>query len=132
MSPYYGTVQAIHGHSYNESATGTAGRRAHHFEVDFLPQLQITNTMLLHQSLLEIDLFAMYTVHLSIGHTLLHFTIKGGTIGKYLNEAATIIKVHQQIYKMQNPNAQLDWYHQLHHYGESQIAPAMVCLDEIK
>jgi hypothetical protein len=49
--------------------------------------------MFLHQSLLEmLDLFAMYTVHLRMGLTLLHFTIKEGTIQKYLNEAAKIIK----------------------------------------
>jgi hypothetical protein len=134
MSPYYGTVQAIRGHSYNESAAGTAARWARHFEVDFLPRLQITNTMFLRQSLLEmLDLFAMYTVHLGMGHTLLHFTIKEGTIRKYLNEAAKIIKARRQMYKMQNPNAQIDWYHPLHHYDELQIAPAIkVCLDEIK
>lgn len=90
--------------------------------------------MFLRQSLLEmLDLFAMYTVHLGMGHTLKHFTIKEGTIRKYLNEAAKIIKARRQTYKMQNPNAQIDWYHPLHHYGESQIAPAIkVCLDEIK
>jgi hypothetical protein len=93
MSPYYGTVQALRGHSYNESAAGTAARRAHHFEVDFLPRLRITDTMFLRQSLLEIlDLFAMYMVQLSMDHTLLHFTIKEGTIRKYLNEAGKIIK----------------------------------------
>jgi hypothetical protein len=68
-----------------------------------------------------------------MGHTLLHFTIKEGTIRKYLNEAGKIIKARQQMYKMQNPNAEIDWYNLLHHYGESQIAPAItVCLDEIK
>jgi hypothetical protein len=45
--------------------------------------------MFLRQSLLEmLDLFAIYTVHLGMDHTLLHFTIKEGTIWKYLNEAA--------------------------------------------
>jgi hypothetical protein len=72
-----------------------------------------------------LDLFAMYMVHLGMGHTLLHFTIKEGTIWKYLNKAAKIIKARQQMYKMQNPNAQIDWYHLLLHYGESQIAPPL-------
>jgi hypothetical protein len=87
--------------------------------------------MFLRQSLLEmLDLFAMYTVHLGMGHTLLHFTIKEGTIRKYLIEAGEIIKARRQMYKMQNLNAQIDWYNPLHHYG---IAPAIkVCLDEIK
>jgi hypothetical protein len=49
MSPYYGTVQGIRGPSYNESAAGTATRRARHFEVDFLLQLYITDTIFLHQ-----------------------------------------------------------------------------------
>jgi hypothetical protein len=39
----------------------------------------------------------------------------------------------QQIYKMKFPQAQLDWYHPLHHQGELQIAPAIkVCLNAIK
>jgi hypothetical protein len=88
--------------------------------------------MFLRQSLLEmLNLFAMYMVHLGIGHTLLHFTIKEGTIRKYLNEAGKVIKAGQQVvrghlvvlsvsarpaavqdsgqqmYKMQNPNAQI-------------------------
>jgi hypothetical protein len=134
MSPYFGTVQAIRGHSYNESAAGTAAKRARHFEVDFLSRLHITDTLFLRQSLTEmLDLFAMYTVHLGMGHTLMHFTIKEGTIRKYLNEAGKLIMSRRQTYKMQNPQAQLDWYHPLRHYGESQMAPAIkVCLDEIK
>jgi hypothetical protein len=80
-----------------------------------------------------LDLFAMYMVHLGMGHTLLHFTIKEGTIQKYLNKAGKIIMARPQIYKTKFPQAQLDWYHPLHHYRESQMAPAIkICLNEIK
>jgi hypothetical protein len=53
------------------------------------------DTLFLRQSLTKMfNLFAMYMVHLGIGHTLLHFTIKEGTIRKHLNEMGKSILAH--------------------------------------
>jgi hypothetical protein len=102
--------------------------------VNFLSQFRITDLIFLHQSLPEMfDLFAMYTVHLGMGHTLLYYTIKEATIRRYLNEAASSIVETRQNYKLHFPQAQLSWFHPLRHHGESKMAPAITaCLDEIK
>jgi hypothetical protein len=134
MAPYYGTVQAIRGHSYSARAARTAASRARHFEVDFILKFRITDLTFLNQSLPEMfDLFAMYTVHLGMGHTLLYHTIKEATIRRYLNEAASSILERRQNYKLRFPQVQLSWFHPLRHHGESKMAPAITaCLDEIK
>jgi hypothetical protein len=52
-----------------------------HFQIDFLSRLHIFYILFLHQSLPEmVDLFAMYVVHLGMGHTLLAKWIKSKTI----------------------------------------------------
>ena len=88
----------------------------------------------MNQSLPEMFvLFAMYVVHLGMGHTLLCKTIKEATIRRYLNEAGTRILESRQNYKMRFPQAQLTWFHPLRNHGESKMAPAITdCLDEIK
>jgi hypothetical protein len=79
------------------------------------------------------DLFAMYSVHLGMGHSLLCKTIKEGTIRKYLNEAALRVLETRQTYKLRHPQAQLSWYHPCRNHGASRFAPAIqLCLDEIK
>jgi hypothetical protein len=133
MAPYYGTVEAIRGHSYNARAARTVSNRARHFEIDYLSRLHIPDLIFLHQSLPEMFvLFAMYVVHLGMGHTLLYHTIKEETIRQYLNEAGTRILESRQNYKMRFPQAQLTWFHPLRNHGESKMAPGITdCLNKI-
>ena len=134
MAPYHGTVEVIRGHAYNARAARTASNRCRHFQTDFLSRLNIPDILFLHQSLSEmVDLFAMYVVHLGMGHTLLAKSIKSETIRRYINEAGTSVLERRQIHQRKFPQVQFTWFHPCRNHGESKAAPTITaCLDEIK
>jgi hypothetical protein len=77
-------------------------------------------------------IFAMYVVHLGMGHTLLCKTIKSGTIRKYVKQAASKLQARRQSYQRHHPNTILPWFSPIRAHGDTKIAPHIEsCIKEI-